>query len=418
MKNGLLPVILLALLLIAGLSVGAYFVMSGDGDDPNGQNSSVSKTDSDGDSTTEVDNPNVNNPNANGSGSSNNNGNGSSNNNGNGGNSSDTTANNGNGSNNGNGGNNATNGNGTGPIEPTPPQPVEPEEEWAEQTFETTVHGTVRYRSDNRPVPGATVTAELADTSVNFGWGGVRAIDTDRSADPAKSKKPKTKVAGKAETDNDGKYTLTLAVTTYRPKSEVTEGESDKNAGDREAFGGEKYDPWASYDNFIVVAKAAGFAPAKSGWLNFTKGEDQVVNLALAIPAMVSGRVIDASDGKGIAGATGSLTLTDQATDGYTMPINFKTDTDGSFKVEVPAGVYTLGVSADGYAEKNAFGTGAKRIDATRGGEVIVGDVSLLKAGSISGIVVEEVTGKPIGNAIVSAEQGGGAAWMRSKLRA
>ena len=61
---------------------------------------------------------------------------------------------------------------------------------------------------------------------------------------------------------------------------------------------------------------------------------------------MASGRVIDASDGKGIAGAIGSLTLTDQATDGYTMPISFKTEADGSFKFgDLDAGDYVVTIT-------------------------------------------------------------------------
>ncbi|MEE9311441.1 MAG: hypothetical protein V3V10_03405 [Planctomycetota bacterium] len=88
------------------------------------------------------------------------------------------------------------------PTLPKSPQPMNPEEtEWVESTYETKIHGTVRYKKDNRPVPGAEVTAELADTSGDMAWGGsARMVESETESDT-----PKTKIVGSTTTDNQGK---------------------------------------------------------------------------------------------------------------------------------------------------------------------------------------------------------------------
>ncbi|MCF6228464.1 MAG: carboxypeptidase regulatory-like domain-containing protein, partial [Planctomycetes bacterium] len=380
MKNGSLPVVLLALLLIAGLAGGAYFLLSADGDE---QETRVSEHDDDGPKARD-DNHAVNKPVI------------------------KDTPDSGKGS--------------AEPItdpkttpEPTDPEPAEPDvvkpepalpeppqpadAEWVEETFETKIHGIVRYRKDNRPVPGAEVTAEVADSGGGMTWGGpARAVLPE--SDPGK---PKTKVVGTATTDNQGKYELTLKVTTYREKSDS----SDKG-GVEDLGGGGLTENWGGWggESFVAVAKSPGFAPAKSSWLSLTKGQDQEVNLSIAIPAMISGRVIDASTGEGLAGA--SVTLNPIDTDqGWSAELNATTDAEGQFKIDVSAGQFMISVSAEGYADKGGWQSGISRIDASEGGDVIVDDIAMLKAGSVIGIIVDD-EGKPVEGAMVSSESGAG----------
>lgn len=274
---------------------------------------------------------------------------------------------------------------GPGPDNPKPgpgPDKPEPDTEWQEHSLQLKVTGTVRYKADQRPAAGAQVSGE----PMVGGWMGGPVPEVTQ-------KRPAKKFAGEAVTDGAGEFVLTLTVTWYTAKGADRDG------------------PWT--DGAIqVVARMAGYAPARSEaiWLNMEQGEHRV-NLQLAVPAGISGRVIDAATRKGIAGAT----ITLWANDGEgAASRNLSTDEQGYFSVnDLPAGVYSLWANAQGYSNLGP-GEGVGRIDVSRGGERNVGDIALTRAATVIGRVL-----KPDGEPAVGASVGlhpRASGWMGRQL--
>lgn len=276
------------------------------------------------------------------------------------------------------------------PVTPgTEPIPAEPQ--WEEVNLEMTVHGRVTFKSDGRAAVGAAVSAELS-TETNIWWGG------GSGPQPEADSRPKGSVSGSTTTDGAGEYTLKLDVKTFHRKFPPP-GENDRGAplprGGLD-WGGEQ---------LVVIASMAGYAPARSAGIFPQAGQDQEVNLKLAIPAAVSGRIIDAVSRKGIAGARGQLQDADAWNDGGTVPRIFTTDEQGYFSVNsLPASTYVLTAQATGYASYNGW-QGQGRINLAAGGEKDLGDIGMMPAASVVGRVLSGENGQPLEGASVSLRQ-------------
>jgi hypothetical protein len=266
-------------------------------------------------------------------------------------------------------------------------EPIPAEQQWEEVNLEMSVHGRVTFKSDGRAAVGAAVNAELSTESYMW-WGGY--------SEPAASGRPKGSVGGSTTTDGAGEYTLNLSVKTYRLKGRAVE---DNDRSGRFPGGG-----WGN-EQLVVTATMAGYAPAKSAGIFPQAGQDQEVNLKLAIPAAVSGRIIDAVSRKGIAGARGQLQDAEAWNDGGTVPRGFTTDEQGYFSVNsLPASTYGLTVQASGYANYNGW-QGQGRINLAAGGEKDLGEIGMMPAASVVGRVLSEEDGQPLHGARVELRQ-------------
>jgi len=303
----------------------------------------------------------------------------------------------------------------TDPVRPNPHEPeplpgLAPGEEvdttnWPTRTTEHTIKGKVIYKSDGRSAAGAAVTAEINENGM--GWGAREGIP--------KQLKSAAKVEGSTTSDGAGEFTLTVKLTRKVPPGigdRDEDGERIKRdiSPDDDKSGGLG---WAGAEWVLVIARMAGYAPARSGAVYLGSGNEvPPVTLSLAIPAALSGRVIDAVSRKGIAAAKVTLYQADAGGEGWSAPRQATTDADGYFSVnDLGAGTYMYAAEAEGYSVENAMSTG-RRVDLTKGGEQNLGDIPLLPAATITGQVVDGETGKPVPSASVELEQN--TAWGRS----
>lgn len=294
------------------------------------------------------------------------------------------------------------------PVTPKPDTPGQegPDtKDWPVRTTEHTIKGTIIYKSDGRPASGAAITAEFNDAGQMWGGEAVKTRPVDVAA----------KLEGSTTSDGAGEFTLVVKLSRKVPPEVHRETEGDERPPakdispedeeeDRRA--GRAWQNWGYVENIVVVGRMAGYAPARSGaiWLNQT--EVPPVKLALAIPAALSGRVIDAVSRTGIAGATVTVYQADAGNAGWTAPRNAQSDKDGYFAIsDLGAGTYMYAAQAEGYTTESAMQTG-RRVDLTKGGETDLGEIPLLPAGSVTGVVVDAQTGKPLAGATVELEQG------------
>lgn len=285
------------------------------------------------------------------------------------------------------------------PVPPRPDQPDQPLPEvpdttnWPVHTTEHTIKGKIIYKSDGRPAVGAAITAEF--NANPWTWG-------ERDGNP---KPPDTaaKVEGSTTSDGAGEFTLVVKFSRKVHPSRIREeGEKRDIAPEDDRDGG-----WGGGwgESLIVVGRMAGYAPARSGAIWLGNNADTAITLSLAVPAALTGRVIDAVSRKGIADATVSVYQSDAGSDGWTAPRTARTDTEGYFSFnDLGAGMYMYSANAAGYTEADAMSTG-RRIDLTKGGEQNLGDIALLPAAGLSGLVVDAQTGKPVAGANVELEQ-------------
>lgn len=251
-------------------------------------------------------------------------------------------------------------------------------------TYEVTIRGKVTFKSDGRAAVGAKVSAEIStDEDFMGGWGRDRTSARPETAPD----RPKGSVSGNTTSDGVGEYRMALTVTGYR----------EKGLGEMEV-------PDSPSDMLVVVATMSGYAPARSPSQWVTPGGEEEVNLKLAIPAAVRGRVIDALSREGVKGATGQFTDVDSWRDGGSQALSFVTDDNGYFSLNsVPAGNYMLSVQAKGYAAFDGW-RGLGRINLAGGDEKNIGDIALMLAARITGRVVSE-GGTPVAGANVDLKQ-------------
>ncbi|MCB9895660.1 MAG: carboxypeptidase regulatory-like domain-containing protein [Planctomycetes bacterium] len=276
----------------------------------------------------------------------------------------------------------------------------QPEQEWEPVETVAFVHGRVTFKSDGRPAVGAKVTAEITDGQ-NFGWGRVRPML------PAQDKnKPKPEISGSATTDGAGEYRIELKMKSWQAKPK--DGESGE---DRAGWAGQTW----GVDMTCIVATLPGYAPSKSAAFQLDPESDTEMNLKLAVPAAITGRVIDAETREGIPGATGSLQDSEAWADGGSVPRNFTTDERGYFSLNsLPASTYVLSIEAAGYAPYNGW-QGQGRINLSGGGEKNIGDIALMRAATVRGRVISADNAEPIANASIEFTQGNRwGAWSNS----
>lgn len=287
-------------------------------------------------------------------------------------------------------------------IDTPPEEPVGPDmSNWPVKKSEHTIKGKIVYKSDGRPAAGAAITAEFYANAM---------MATDRGGAEGALKPPEgSKVEGSTTSDGMGEFTLQITLTRKVPPGWDDPDQPGRDISpddDEEADkSGRSWRNWGGAENVIVVGRMAGYAPARSGMIWLREGADQEVKLSLAIPAALSGRVIDALTRKGIDGASVQLYQADNGADGWTTPRTVQCDKDGYFSVsDLGAGSYMYAASANGYSAENAWQTG-RRVDLSKGGEQNLGDIPLLPSCGLTGLVVDAETGKPIAGASVDLEQ-------------
>lgn len=264
--------------------------------------------------------------------------------------------------------------------EVTQPDPAE-ETDWVEGSIEATVRGRVSMKSDDRPALGATVKLEMRDwRAALWGW--------NWGQTPVNEKKPDAEVSGEATTDGAGEYTLRVTLKFWYAKT-ADDTEPPANA-------------WSGLsEQVVVVATSPGYAPAKSESITLNPEKESIVNLKLAVPAAVTGRVIDSLTQQGIAGARGHLNNIENFSGRRSVPATFITDEQGYFALNsLPAGNYTLSIWADGYADYNGWQEQG-RVNLSGGGEMDIGDIAMLPATSVTGRVISAESSKPIAGASV-----------------
>lgn len=273
--------------------------------------------------------------------------------------------------------------------------------EYEAATTKFVIHGRVTMKSDGRPGVGAGVKVEIFQGPRAAGmWGQADAIA--RAYEDDSRPKPQL-TAEDAVTDGAGEYSISVSYKTWHPKLAGGQDPNERNAvrqWDRAPL--------------IVVASMPGYAPARSNEIRPTADSDHEVNLKLAIPAAITGRVIDAVSREGVPGATGRLQDSDAWRDGGSAPYSFTSDANGYFSLNgLPASNYTINVNAQGYAEYGGWEKG--RVNLTGGGEKDLGEIPLLRSASVIGRIIDE-SGKPLANAtaqLVKNQQWGG--WATSE---
>jgi hypothetical protein len=280
---------------------------------------------------------------------------------------------------------------GTDPDAAGPDAPVKPdiEVQWTEKKMEFTVTGTVRYHADSRPAVGAAVTAEAGE-GLRYWLDGGRSGETS-----AREGQPATKVSGETTTDGAGEFTLKLSITWYEEGGPI-------GMARRIRFGEE---PWVPSVN--VVARMSGYAPARSRYLRLKEGGTERVDLALAVPAAVTGRVIDGATRAGIQGASVTLWNSEQLGDANRA---ITTDADGYFSAnDLPAAQYYMWVSAEGYSTQDGWET-RQQVDLSKGGETNIGDIPLSKTATVVGLIVNS-DGEPVAKAACRLQHAGSTDW-------
>ncbi len=114
----------------------------------------------------------------------------------------------------------------------------------------------------------------------------------------------------------------------------------------------------------------------------------------------VSGRVVDATAGRPLHGATISLSWRATGTD---VPVHFsaRTGVDGSFAIEqLPDGAYFVHVRREGFVDPPGMHT-ARQVEVRGGATIDIGDVRLLRGGVLTGRVLDE-HGEPVERARVT----------------
>ncbi|MBI1851371.1 MAG: carboxypeptidase regulatory-like domain-containing protein [Planctomycetes bacterium] len=158
-----------------------------------------------------------------------------------------------------------------------------------------------------------------------------------------------------------------------------------------------------------VLAKAAGFADASA---SAAGGATDVV-ISLVHQGSIHGRVVDANTGAALASF---VAWADRSDSERTLILGIgrverqhdheatvEGSTDGTFTIaELDPGTYSVHAVASGFAE-----AASESIVVTPAPDVAETQLSLVRGGSILGIVVEEETNKPISGTTITASRAG-----------
>ncbi|MCA8912398.1 MAG: carboxypeptidase regulatory-like domain-containing protein [Planctomycetes bacterium] len=254
--------------------------------------------------------------------------------------------------------------------------------EWVPAEVEATVSGRVTFKSDGRPAVGAAIRLEV-DEGRSEMW-------RVRNKEPKgyDKDKPATEFTGTTTTDGAGEFSMRVKMKYWYQKLHFEDGE------DRSLIG--------FTEEVAVIATSPGYAPAKSPPFRLDADKEQTVALTLAIPAAVSGRVVDSVSHEGIAGARGTLMDIDAIQSGRPpSPYSFTTDDKGYFSLNsLPASSYSMSIQADGYADYSSW-SNTGRTNLSRGGETNLGDIPMMRSTGVSGRVIDAESGEPIEGASI-----------------
>lgn len=344
MKNSAPMIGLLVVLLLVGIGIGGWLLMTDDtGVTATGSSDSIAHGNDD--DVERVNMPEGNTADDNTAGG----GNGGSN-------TGDNSAGNGN-----TGGGNGT----TDPADPDSAPDPEPKIDFTEKFYQIT--GKVIYDETKQPATGVEVV--VAKSESRYGY-----VETDRDGEPlVKARNNPIQYSGKAVTDGGGEFTMDVTIRFKTPKEE-------------------------SYrlPNFTVqvVAKQPGFAPARSKPVVLAKKPPHV-ELSLHLPVAVSGVVLDAATQEPIEDA--SVTLQREfGPAGYADHRILTTDALGKFSAnDIARGHYYLTIRAEGYGDKSD----AKQVALTSA-SVDLGEFYLTPSATVRLRVVDP-SGNPLAGASV-----------------
>jgi len=150
---------------------------------------------------------------------------------------------------------------------------------------------------------------------------------------------------------------------------------------------------------YTLSASAVGYLPATSLPFTITAGADTPVGTIRlsAAPGRITGTVVSSLDGRPLAGVSVTVPESGAAT---------FTDAAGAFALEQPAGTYSLALSFPGYADQTV-----PPFTVAAGTTHALGTLTLVaNPATITGRVLDSVTGAGIAGATVSANRTGFAA--------
>ena len=156
------------------------------------------------------------------------------------------------------------------------------------------------------------------------------------------------------------------------------------------------------------VRASVGTGPSVSGTVTVAKGATGVVDLALPLPASVTGR-ITTSDGAALAGACVSAT-----SDGGTGTDRVCTGTDGTYRIgDLVAATWTV-TASDPSGRYAAASSAPLTLQA---GQALTGvDLVLAPAGTVTGTVVDRVTGTPLAGVCPAPYSGRSATYVATAV--
>lgn len=267
--------------------------------------------------------------------------------------------------------------------EPTETDPgIDAHKDWEENSREILITGKVTFKHDGRPAAGAEVRAMAVDRT-DFGpWGS----NGDAAPIEDEPDRPEARISGRTTSDGAGEFSFSVNVTGFATPEGL---ESDPLAGVPRAV--------------HVIATMPGYAPARSQRIlvYWTDGDEQV-ELELAVPMALKGRVVDVGTQEGIAGA--QIALWDFSDSGSVDNRYLTTDEDGRFAINnLPESNWSVRIQADGYARWNSSSVLSLKV----GDECDLGDIALHPTAKIFGLVVDETTGEGVPDADVSLESTG-----------
>lgn len=256
----------------------------------------------------------------------------------------------------------------------------EPSAQWIARKREIVVRGRVVTRSDQRPVLGAAVTAELAPLEFH--------IEPELEGADGR---PAMTASGDTTTDAAGRFTLRFTATAHYRPEELRRVDESFNVHER----------------VLIVARMGGYAPGRSNTLYLgreTEYED--VEIQLTIPAAARGKVVDAVSGAGLADAL--VEFRPVGPSGLEPARRTRTDAEGLFAFnDLSAVAYVIHIRLGGYLVYRGWNEPGGQPDLSKGGETDLGEFALARGGVIRGRVVK-ADGTALEEVTVQLESPGG----------
>lgn len=257
----------------------------------------------------------------------------------------------------------------------------DPTTAWTARARQIVVTGRVVTRSDQRPALGAAVTAELSAMDL---W-------ADPSWEPSDGR-PGMTVSGDTTTDASGKFTLRLTATAHYTPEELRTLDDSTNYRER----------------ILVTARLAGYAPGRTPTIFLgSETEYKDIEIQLTIPAAARGKVVDAVTSAGLANAHVEFRAMDSSGTMAAARIT-RTDAEGLFAFsDLSAAAYVINIRRDGYMHYSGWSEPGGQPDLSKGGDTDLGEFALARAAVIKGRVVK-ADGTALDKVAVQLEVPGG----------